>query len=133
VDHAVKRFLIIFGGLMLLCFTLVFAAEKQATPVPPTPRVPEMSTAGRVMAVSDTILKIERTLKGKAEIMEFTLEKPFANIAVGDQLKVSYIEKNGLNVLIRVAPSQKTAVQKSKKETPKAVKPVAPPAPLVAK
>jgi hypothetical protein len=129
-----KRFLIISGSLMLLCFTLVFAAEKkQATPVPPPPRVPEMSTAGRVMTVSDTILKIERTLKGKAEIMEFVLEKPFANITVGDQLKVSYIEKNGQNVLIRVAPAQKTAVQKSKKETPKAAKPVSPPAPLVAK
>ncbi len=129
-----KRFLIISGSLMLLCFTLVFAAEKkQATPVPPPPRVPEMSTAGRVMAVSDTILKIERTMKGKAEIMEFTLEKPFANITMGDQVKVNYIEKNGQNVLIRVAPAQKTAVQKSKKETPKAAKSVAPPAPLVVK
>ena len=65
-----------------------------------------MSTAGKVLEVSDTILKIERTLKGKAEIMEFILEKPFPNIAVGDQIKVSYLEKDGRNILIRVAPAQ---------------------------
>ncbi len=77
-----------------------------------------MSTAGKVLEVSDTILKIERTLKGKAEIMEFVLEKPFTNIAVGDQIKVSYLEKDGRNILIRVAPAKKTAVQKPKKERP---------------
>ena len=68
---------------MLLCFTLAFAAEKTPAVPSPRPRVPEMSTAGKVIEVSDTVLKIERTLKGEAEIMEFFLEKPFTNIAVG--------------------------------------------------
>jgi hypothetical protein len=93
----------------------------------------EKKTDGKVVEISDKTLKIERTLKGKVETMEFSLEKPFANITVGDKLKVSYIEKNGQNVLLRVAPAQKTAVQKSKKETPKTAKPVAPPAPPVTK
>jgi hypothetical protein len=77
-----------------------------------------------VMEVNATILKIERTLKGEAETMEFLLEKPLANITVGNQIKVSYREKNGRNILIRVAPAKMTAVQKPKKDAPKAAKPV---------
>lgn len=112
---------------MLLGFTLVFAAEKPRSAPPLPPRIPEMSTAGTVLEVSGTSLKIERTLKGKAEIMEFILEKPFPAVAVGDPVKVSYLEKDGRNVLIRVAPAQKTAVKKAvKKELPKGMKPVAP-------
>jgi len=113
---------------MLLCFTLVFAAEKPRSAAPLPPRIPEMSTAGTVLEISGTGLKIERTLKGKAEMMEFILEKPFPNIAAGDPVKVSYVEKDGRNVLIRMAPAKKTAVKKAvKKELPKEMKPVSPP------
>jgi hypothetical protein len=88
---------------------------------------PGAPPAGTVLEVSGTSLRIERTLKGKAEIMEFILEKPFSNIAAGDPVKVSYLEKDGRNVLIRVAPAQKTAVKKAvKKDLPKEMKPVAP-------
>jgi hypothetical protein len=83
-----------------------------------------MSTAGRVLEISDTALKIERTLRGKAETMVFILEKPFPGITVGDQLKVSYLEKEGRNILLRVAPATMTAVQKPKSS----VKPATPPA-----
>jgi hypothetical protein len=121
---------------VLICigFTLVFAAEKPSTTPPIPPRIPEMSTAGKVLEISAAVLKIERTLKGKAEIMEFILEKAFPNIAAGDQIKVSYLERDGRNVLIRVAPAQKTAVKKTlKKELPKETRPAAPPAPPVTK
>jgi hypothetical protein len=129
-----KRFLTLAAVLIFIGFTLTFAAEKPTSAPPLPPRIPEMSTAGKVLEISDTILKIERTLKGKAEIMEFILEKPFPNIAVGNQIKVSYLEKKGRNVLIRMAPAQKTAVRKAvKKELPKEMKPVAPPAAPVTK
>jgi hypothetical protein len=129
-----KRFLAMAAILIFIGFTLVFAAEKPVSAPPLPPRVPEMSAAGKVLEISDTILKIERTLKGKAEIMDFILEKPFPNIAAGDQVKVSYQEKGGRNVLIQVAPAQKTAVRKAvKKDLPKGMKPVAPPAPPVVK
>ena len=128
-----KRFLAIAAGLTLICFTLAFAAEK-APPAPPlSPRVPEMSTAGKVLEISDKVLKIERTLKGKAETMEFSLEKSFTDITVGDQIKVSYLEKDGRNILTRVAPAKKTAVQKPKKEAVKAVSPTEPKAVPVTK
>jgi hypothetical protein len=129
-----KRFLTFAAVLILIGFTLALAAEKTPSAPPLPPRIPEMSTAGKVLEVSDATLKIERTLKGKAEIMEFILEKPFPNIAAGDQIKVSYLEKDGRNVLIRVAPAQKTAVRKAvKKDLPKEMKSVAPPAPPVTK
>ena len=128
-----KRFLVIAAGLILLGFTLAFAAEKTPVVPPSPPRVPEMSTAGKVMEVTATILKIERTLKGEAETMEFLLEKPFTNIAVGDLIKVSYRERNGRNVLIRVAPAKMTAVQKPKKDAPKTAKPIEAKAAPVAK
>jgi lipopolysaccharide export system protein LptA len=128
-----KRFLAIAAGLTLICFTLTFAAEK-APPAPPlSPRVPEMSTAGKVLEISDKVLKIERTLKGKAETMEFFLEKSFTDITVGDQIKVSYLEKDGRNILTRVAPAKKTAVQKPKKDAAKAVSPTEPKAAPVTK
>jgi hypothetical protein len=120
-----KHFLIIAAGSMLLVFTSAFAAEK--TVVPPSPsRVPEMSTAGKVIEITATSMRIERTLKGEVEIMEFILEQPFTNIAVGDQIKVSYRARNGRNVLTRVAPAKVTAVQKPKKEASKAAKPAEP-------
>jgi hypothetical protein len=119
-----KRFWIIATALLMVGFTLALAAEKPqaAPPISPPTRVPEMSTAGRVIEVSDTLLKIERTLKGEAETMEFVLEKPFPNLTVGNQIKVSYRAKEGRNILIRVAPAKMTAIQKPKKETPKSEK-----------
>jgi hypothetical protein len=122
-----KRFPTLSAILVLFCFTFVFAAEKPRSAPPLPPRIPEMSTAGTVLEISGTSLKIERTLKGKAETMEFILEKPFPDVAAGDPVKVSYLEKDGRNVLIRVAPAQKTAVKKAvKKDLPKGIKPVAP-------
>lgn len=114
-----KRFLITTAGAVILCFALVFAAEKPTDVSPPLPRVPEMSAAGKVVAVSGTELRIERTIKGKAESMVFVLETPSPAIALGSQVKISYREKEGRNILIRVVPAKKTAVQKMKKEGPK--------------
>lgn len=73
-----------------------------------------MSTAGKVLEISDTALKIERTLKEKVETMVFVLPKPFTGIAVGDQIKVSYQVKEGRNILLRAAPATMTAVSKGK-------------------
>jgi hypothetical protein len=116
--------------LILIGFTPPFAAEKGTAVPVPSPRVPEMSAAGTVKEITVTHLKIERTLKGKAELMEFVLEKPFPDVAVGEQVKVSYLEKEGRNILIRMAPAQKTAVKKgSKKDFPNGMKPAAPVAP----
>ncbi|MDA8124228.1 MAG: hypothetical protein M0009_03450 [Deltaproteobacteria bacterium] len=113
-----KRFLMIAAVFLLLCLPMAFAAEKPPVSAPLPPSVPEMSTAGRIVEISESLLKIERTLKGKTEIMEFTLEKPFSGLAVGDPIKASYREKDGRNILLRIAPAKMTAVQKKGKPEP---------------
>jgi len=114
-----KRFFVIAAGLVLLCVAPVYAAEKPpAVPTLP-PRVPEMSTAGKVIAVSSTELRLERTLKGKMETMEFVLENPFPTLKAGDQIKIGYREKDGRRILTRVTPVTKTGIEKPKKDAPK--------------
>lgn len=106
-----KGLSILSAAWLLVGFSLALAAE-QAPAL--SPRVPEMSTAGKVLEVSAEILTIERTLKGKVEAMTFVLESPLPDIAVGDQLRVHYLRKGGQNVLIRVSSTARTAVQKPK-------------------
>lgn len=129
-----KRYGIAAVVLLMVGFTLALAAEKPtAATSPSSPRVPEMSAAGKVVEVSATLLKIERTLKGEAEIMDFVLERPIPKTAVGDQVKVSYRSKEGRNILIRIAPAKMTAIQKPKKEASKTEKPQGPQAAPVVK
>lgn len=92
--------------LTLLSFTVAFAAVK----------VPVMSAAGKVLAVSETSLKIERSVKGETEIMEFVLENPLRDIGIGEQLKVSYKQIGMKYILIRAQKAKKTAVRKSAKK-----------------
>jgi hypothetical protein len=114
--------------LALWWLTAALAAEQPAARAPLPPRVPEMSAAGQVLEISETHLKIERTLKGKAETMELVLESPLSGITAGDQVKISYRQKEGRSVLTRIAPAKMTAVKKGK-EPLKPVKPVPPAAP----
>ena len=129
-----KRFMTLAAVLILIGFTLAIAAEKPALAPPLPSRIPAMSTAGKVLEVSDAILKIERTLKGTVEIMEFIVEKPFPNLVAGDQIRVSYVQRDGRNVLIRVSPAQKTEIRKAvKKDLPKEMNRVTIPAAPVTK
>lgn len=92
--------------LTFFSFTAVFAASK----------VPVMNAAGRVLEISDTVLKIERSVKGETEVMEFVLENPLQNIGVGEQIKVSYKQNNMKYILIRAQKAKKTAVRKPVKK-----------------
>ncbi|MDO8786172.1 MAG: hypothetical protein Q7J12_08145, partial [Syntrophales bacterium] len=69
----------------------------------------------KVLEISDTMLKIERTVKGKAETMELTLEKACSKIVVGDKVKVSYVTKDGKNVATKVAKEKAKKAKKAKK------------------
>lgn len=111
--------LVLAVAALVLFATPVFSADRPAPSAASRPRSPEMSTAGTVVEISDSLLKVERSLKGEVEIMEFVLEKPLAGITVGDQIKVSYREKGGRNVLLRTVPAKKTAIQKQKKADPR--------------
>ena len=62
-----------------------------------------MHATGKVIEISDESVKIERTVKGDVETMEFALEKPVKNIIVNDSVKIDYIEKDGKLIVSRVA------------------------------
>ncbi len=122
-----KRAAIFFAGLFLIFEAPVFAADQVGPKAGPAveARVTRMKAAGTVMEISDTVLKIERTVKGKIEGMEFTLEKPVARIAVGDKVQVSYIIKEDKNVATKVT---KTVVKPTPQRPTINAKPVpAPP------
>ena len=118
-----RRALVYIVGVIFLLSAITFAADK---PVPVTAkanspkvapvRAAKMNATGKVIEISDKNIKIERTVKDKMETMEFILDKPLENIAVNDNVKIAYIEKEGILMAARVAkivpqkPGKKEAV-----------------------
>jgi len=148
-----KRFLVLFVALSFLFCGSVFAAE--ATKMGPAAAAKEvakettMSATGKVTEITETMLKIERTVKGKTEVMEVVLEKtcpvkvgktqtPWSQIfatklekncpkiEVGDKVTVSYVTKDDKNVATKV--TKKAAKKAAKKATKKAAAKEAKPA-----
>lgn len=122
-----KRTAIFLAGLLLFFAAQALAGDradmkKAGTPAPATDtRITRMKAAGTVTEISDTVLKIERTVKGKMETMDFVLEKPIAKIMVGDKVQVSYVTKENQNVATKVT---KTIVKKPIPKTTINAKPV---------
>jgi hypothetical protein len=96
-------------GTVFLLSTLAFATDRAASPVKVDPvktnivKAAKMHATGKVTEVSDEYIKIERTVKGDAETMEFALEKPVKSIIVSDSVKIDYMEKDGKLIASRVA------------------------------
>jgi hypothetical protein len=95
-------------GLVFLLSTFAFAVERPATNVKADSvktnivKAAKMHATGKVVDISDESVKIERTVKGDVETMEFALEKPIKNINVNDFVKIAYVEKDGKLVAARV-------------------------------
>jgi hypothetical protein len=114
-----KHLMVLVLGLIFVFCLPSYAADKPAAvttkiePVKEAPvkaissRIVRMRATGKVTEISDTAVKIDRSVKGNVEIMEFTLDKPAAAIKVGDNVNVSYITNNGGNVAVRVYPIKK--------------------------
>jgi hypothetical protein len=96
------------------------ADPSKAVTVKP-PKETKVSITGVVKEITDTMITVERTVKGKTEIMEFLLDKPVGKIMAGNKVRVSYIKKDGKNVATRVT----LAVAKKiiKKTPPRETKP----------
>jgi hypothetical protein len=99
-----KSFLVYIVGAAFLFSALAIAADKPASDTTRTNVVKsaKMNATGKVIAISDKSLKIERTVKGNAETMDFVLEKPVENVAVNDSVKIAYIENDGRLLASRV-------------------------------
>ncbi|MCG6536337.1 MAG: hypothetical protein L7F78_16950, partial [Syntrophales bacterium LBB04] len=78
---------------------------------PAQPKVAKMTVAGKVLDISDKALKLERVVKEKAETMDFVLEKAVEGVKAGDKVTVTYVVKDGKNVVQKVTKA-KEAVKK---------------------
>ncbi|MGD0022854.1 MAG: hypothetical protein ABSC54_11210 [Smithellaceae bacterium] len=105
-----KRALVYIVSVAFLLSVLVFAADKSATDTtkvgPAKANVvksAKMNARGKVIDISDSSIKIERTVRGNVEVMQFALENPTENITVNDTVKIAYINQGGKLVAHRVA------------------------------
>jgi hypothetical protein len=104
-----RKALMYIVGTAFLLSAIAFAADKPAAnsnlnPAKAAPvRTAKMNATGKVIDISEKSIKIERTVKDKVESMEFILDKPAENIAVSDNVKIAYIEKDGNLLAARVA------------------------------
>ena len=93
-----KRFMVLMIGFIFLFSLVVLAAEQvfavTAKTEPVKEKVVQRQKTGTVVNLSDVMIKIEFTKKGKTETMEFTLTKP-VKITVGEKVTVYYTEKDG--------------------------------------
>jgi uncharacterized protein (DUF342 family) len=116
-----KRALVYIVSVAFLLSALVFAADKPVTNTTKVDRAKtnvvkstKMNATGKVIEISDSSIKIERTVKGNAETMEFVLEKPAVNITVNDSVKIAYIEKDGQLLVSRVVKATPKKMEKKK-------------------
>ncbi|MGO9136645.1 MAG: hypothetical protein ACLP9S_09020 [Syntrophales bacterium] len=120
-----KRLMVLIAGIVFVFSAAVFAVDgtsqapakndaSKAVTVKP-PKETKVSITGVVKDISDTMISVERTIKGKTEIMEFALDKPVEKITAGDKVKVNYLKKDGKNLATRVTP---VVVKKIIRKTP---------------
>lgn len=93
-----------------------FAIDKQTSPV----KAAKMHATGKVIEISNESIKIERTVKGDVESMEFTLDKSTVGIGINDSVKIEYVEKDGKLVASKVVK----VTLKNKEVNPIEVQPV---------
>lgn len=126
-----KRLVVFAASFIFVFSAYIFAAERpSATPAKAEPpksvaikplKETRVYITGVVTEVSNTMIMVERTVKGKTETVGFFLDKPLERIRVGEKVRVSYIKRGDRYVAIRVIPF---TVKIIKKATPsKGIKP----------
>jgi ribosomal protein S1 len=74
---------------------------------PTIAKVVNMNASGKIVDITDTTLKIERTVEGNVDTFEFVLEKPVEKFKLGNKVLVRYITVDDKNVLKEIALQQK--------------------------
>ncbi len=118
-----KKLVLHIIGVFFLLSTLSFAADNAVSSNKIAPakannvRAAMMLAIGKVVEISDVSIKIERTLKGDVEIMEFTLDQPVTSIMINDSVKIEYTEMDGKQTALKVT---KATVKKNEVKAPEA-------------
>lgn len=130
--------------MLVACFVFIFSAcdfttnkttkatsktktSKAVTPTPP--KETGVSITGVVKEISDTMIMVDRTVKGNAETIHCVLHEPVKQINVGDKVRVSYIKEDGKFIAVSVTPViakkiiRKTSPLKEIKTLPEEVPP----------
>ncbi len=110
-----KLFVMVVAAVFLFSGLVMAAGPAPVTPAAAKKTV--MSATGIVKEITDQMLKLERKVKGKVEVMDFVLKAPVAEIKASDMVKVNYVVEGGKNLATKV-----------KKVVPKVKAPVAAPA-----
>ncbi|HOW57145.1 MAG TPA: hypothetical protein PKZ12_04030 [Smithellaceae bacterium] len=116
-----KRALLCILGVTFLLSAIAYSADKPSSGDVKNNstkavllKTTKMNARGKVIEISDKTIKIERSVKDKAETMEFILEKAAEKIAVGDNVGIAYFEKDGQLIASRV--TKKVLKKAGKKE-----------------
>ncbi|GEM_PF-1999717 len=119
-----RRFFCGWAAVLLL-LPMPAATLAQTAPVKAPPSVAvkgeaaakptKMSATARVLEISEAAMKVERTVKGTVEIIEFALEKPTQRIAVGDKVRIIYVTRDDRKVAVKVSKAEKIDPKKVKK------------------
>jgi len=112
-----KRVMVLMIGFVFL-FSLTVIAVGQVSATTATPEAAKVKLAkkqktGIVVNLSDTIIKIEFTKKGKKDTMTFTLTKP-VKVSVGEKVTVYYTKKDGKMEAFKVKKASAKKAGKSK-------------------
>lgn len=91
---------------------LVKAPPKSEPAKATTVKIVKMKATGKVVDITDTTLKIERTIKGSVETVELLLEKPLTKFTVGDKVMVGYISQDEKNIVTRIVKQGPKPIKK---------------------
>lgn len=115
-----KRLMVCMIGFVFLFALSVSAVEQvcaaKAQKEPAKEKVAKRQKTGNVVTLTDVMLKIEFTKKGKTETMEFALTAP-VKVAVGEKVTVYYTEKDGRKEVLRVKSKEGAAKKPSRSKT----------------
>lgn len=65
-------------------------------------KIPRLAASAKIVDITDTTIRVERTVKGNEEAMDLDLEKPAKGIKSGDKVRIHYMEKDGRLVVIKI-------------------------------
>ncbi len=114
-----KRLSVCIIVITLVLWTLASAGD-QVVKVPlksepakaTTVKVVKMKATGKIVDITDSTLKIERTIKGSVETVEFLLEKPLTKFTVGEKVMVWYISQDEKNIVTRITKQGPKPIKK---------------------
>ncbi|HPD57507.1 MAG TPA: hypothetical protein P5294_10405 [Smithellaceae bacterium] len=105
-----RKLICAVSAAAFICGFAVLAAEKTPMPrdakqeygKPETIKAAKMNAAGKVLAIADNAITVERSARNTTQSMTFVLDKQVKNISVGDFVLVAYVIKNDKLIAVRV-------------------------------